>query len=103
VSTETQTAFEAGDRVYVDRLGDYGKVVFRESESMTTVRLDGGSWHYLRFSQLELIVCEYCGSRKGCTCQEDIDSAEEFRRARPEDPERDFWQEYKDRRAEGDL
>ena len=51
--------------------------------------------------ELSLIVCDYCDSRKGCTCQEDIDAREaDWFHRQMDAAERDHWTEDKDRRAD---
>ena len=101
MSIEThQHTFEVGDLVWADSLGDYA-TVGHLTEGSAWVKTEGGSHHIIAQALLEPVVCEYCGSRKGCTCQEDIDAREADWFPRQMDAaERDHWTEDKDRRAD---
>ena len=87
MSTKTAQQFEVGDLVEFDD-DDRGHVV-RLNPSHAIVSFDGHLWA-ARHEDLTLIVCEYCGTRKGCECQESIDAREaeaaraEYERGRDE-------------------
>ena len=96
MSTKTAQQFEVGDfvetaegwRGVIKGLTDlnYGHpcTALVEDEEGKVWRIDAD------YGELALIVCEYCGSRQGCECQENIDAREaeaaraEYERGRDE-------------------
>ena len=102
MSTEAQQhTFEGGDYVE-DEHGDRGHIAEFDGVGYLVKFEDdpvGGAW-YLP-DDLTPIVCDYCGSRKGCTCQEDIDAREaDWFHTQMDAAERDHWTEDKDRRVD---
>ena len=104
MSIEThQHTFEVGDLVDTDE-GERGVIETLCTGAATGfafLKMEDGREMLWALCYTEPVVCEYCDSRKGCTCQEDIDAREaEWFHQKMDAAERDHWAEDKDRRAD---
>ena len=103
MSTETQQYnFFVGDLVEVCTTEERGHIEAFDGWAYL-IRFeddpDCGAWYPA--DHLTPIVCDYCDSRKGCACQEDIDAREaDWFHTQMDAAERDHWTEDKDRRAD---
>lgn len=90
MSTKTAQQFEVGDLVEFDDDMRSKVVETFEDGGAFIEDVDTGDKWCVWLDDLTLIVCEYCGTRKGCECQENIDAREaeaaraEYERGRDE-------------------